>query len=76
MGLAVKLSVAAEWRGGGRNICLRSYEQRKECLKSDPPNSFLLSGLSTEFFRTFFSCDMPTLYTAHQFLDMVHPVVC
>ena len=32
MGLAVKLSVAAGWRGGAGNICLSSYEQRKEYL--------------------------------------------
>jgi hypothetical protein len=142
MGLAVKLSVAAGWRRGAGNICLSSYEQRKEylsqyltnlmhkilfynrfyfmplhvsstcahyhevkialhslwyhhtygcddwlnseinilrytvsktskkkrkeCFKSDPPNFAFLSGFSANIFRTFFSYNMPTVYTAHQ----------
>ena len=53
MGLAVKLSVAAGLRRGVGNICLRKYEQRIECLKSDPPNFTFLSGLSTDFFVHF-----------------------
>ena len=75
MGLAVKLSVAAGWRTGAGNICLSRYEQRKECLKSDPPNFTLLSGLSTDIFRTLFNCNMPTIYTAHQFLFYVLKVL-
>jgi len=51
MGLAVRLSVAAGWCSGAGNICLSSYEQRKECFKSDPPNFVLLSGLSKNIFQ-------------------------
>lgn len=75
MGLAAKLSVATGWRRGAGNICLRKYERVKEYLKSDLPNFTLFSGLSTDIFRTFFSCNMPTIYTAHQFLFYILKVL-
>ena len=51
------------WMAWTSGICLRRYEQRKECLKSYTPNCILLSGFSTDIFRTFFCCNMPTIYT-------------